>query len=183
MKKGLLEDLKKVLDLAPQHRQHKTWAKCVETLQKVTADGRTVPGTGVSFCMTAPQPVRVPEWQQWAQKRLPHDSVFNGEIAMGAERLSSAGDYWLAYHSFLTHFGSLTLMFSNQQSGQGTSERLHQSPKRISNKFRNRLGGKVKEDLTEVKMSGMRKRAVETDKKKTYRGTDRVMCWVWSVKK
>ena len=60
MKKGLLEDLKKLLDLAPQHRQHKTWAKCVETLQKVTADGRTVPGTGVSFCMPAPQPVRVP---------------------------------------------------------------------------------------------------------------------------
>jgi hypothetical protein len=53
-------------------------------------------------------------------------------------------------------------MLSNQQSGQGTSERLHQSVKRISTNFRNRLGGKVKEALTEVKMSGMRKRAAET---------------------
>jgi hypothetical protein len=114
------------------------------------------------------------EWQQWAQKRLPHDSVFNGEIAMGAASLSSAGDYWLAYHSFLPHFGPVALMLSNQQSGQGTSERLHQSAKRISTKARNRLGGKVKEALTEVKMSSMRKRAAEADKKKTYRGADRV---------
>jgi hypothetical protein len=30
------------------------------------------------------------EWQQWSQKRMSHDSVFNGEIAMGAARLSSA---------------------------------------------------------------------------------------------
>jgi hypothetical protein len=107
-------------------------------------------------------------------KRLPHDSVFNGEIAMGAARLSSAGDYWLAYHSFLPHFGPVALMLSNQQSGQGTSERLHQSAKRISTKARNSLGGKVKQALTEVKMSSMRKRAAEADKKKTYRGADRV---------
>ncbi len=46
--------------------------------------------------------------------------------------------------------------------------------KRISTKVRNRLGGKVKLDLTEVKMSGMRKRGGETDNKKTYRGADRV---------
>ncbi len=61
---------------------------------------------------------------------------------------------------------------SNQQSGQGTSERLHQSAKRISTKARNSLGGKVKQALTEVKMSSMRKRAAEADKKKTYRGAD-----------
>jgi hypothetical protein len=36
------------------------------------------------------------------------------------------------------------------------------------------IGVKVKETLTEVKMSGMRKRAGETDKKKTYQRTDRV---------
>ncbi len=60
MKKVLLEDVQKLLELAPQHRQHKTWAKCVETLQKVTVDGRTVTTTGVSFCMPAPHPVRVP---------------------------------------------------------------------------------------------------------------------------
>jgi hypothetical protein len=36
------------------------------------------------------------------------------------------------------------------------------------------LGGKVKQALTEVKMSSMRKRAGEADKKKTYRGADRV---------
>ena len=58
--------------------------------------------------------------------------------------------------------------------GQGTSERLHQSAKRISTKARNRLGGKVKQALTEVKMSSIRKRETEADKKKTYRGTDRV---------
>ena len=28
-----------------------------------------------------------------AQKRLTHDSVFNGEIVMGSARLNSAGDY------------------------------------------------------------------------------------------
>jgi hypothetical protein len=65
-------------------------------------------------------------------------------------------------------------MLSNQQSGQDTSDLLHQSAKRISTKARNRLGGKVKQDLTEVKMSGIRKRAAETDKKKTYRCVDRV---------
>jgi hypothetical protein len=113
------------------------------------------------------------EWQQWVQKRLPYDSVFNGEIAMGVAR-SSAGDYWLAYHSFLPHFGPVALMLSNQQSGQGTSERFHQSAKRISTKARNSLGAKVKQALTEVKMSSMRKRAAEADKKKTYRGADRV---------
>ena len=32
----------------------------------------------------------------------------------------------------------------------------------------------MKEGLTEVKMSGMRKRATETDKKKTYQRADRV---------
>ena len=32
----------------------------METLQKVTADARTVTTSGVSFCMSAPQPVRVP---------------------------------------------------------------------------------------------------------------------------
>ena len=66
------------------------------------------------------------------------------------------------------------LMLSHQQSGQDTSERLHQAVKRISTKARNRLSGKVKEALTEVKMSGIRKRAAESDKKKTYRGADRV---------
>jgi hypothetical protein len=114
------------------------------------------------------------EWQQWVQKRLPHDSVFNGEIVMGAARLSSAGDYWLAYHSFLPHFGPVSLMLSNQQSGQGTSERLHQSAKCISTKARNSLGAKVKHALTEVKMSSIGKRAAEADKKKSYRGADRV---------
>ncbi len=44
----------------------------------------------------------------------------------------------------------------------------------VSTKARNQLGGKVKETLTEVKMSGMCKRAAETDKNKTYRDTDRV---------
>jgi len=93
---------------------------------------------------------------------------------MGAASLSSAGDYWLAYHSFLPHFGPVALMLSNQQSGQGTSERLHQSAKRISTKARNSLGGKVKQALTEVKMSGRCQRAAEADKKKTYRDVDRV---------
>ncbi len=60
MKKGLMEDVQKLLEPAPQHRQHKTWAKCAETLQKVTVDGRTVTATGVSFCMSAPHPVTVP---------------------------------------------------------------------------------------------------------------------------
>ena len=90
---------------------------------------------------------------------------------MGSVRLNSAGDYWMAYHSFLPHFGPVTLMLSHQQ---GTSERLHQAAKRISTKARNSLGGKVKQALTEVKMSGMRKRSAEADKKKTYRCEDRV---------
>ena len=60
MKKGLLEDLKKLLELGPQHRQHKTWAKCAETLEKVTADARTVTASGVSFCIPAPHPVSAP---------------------------------------------------------------------------------------------------------------------------
>jgi hypothetical protein len=61
---------------------------------------------------------------------------------------------------------------SHQQSGQDTSERLHQDEKRISTL--NRFTDKVKETLSEVKMSGMRKRAVEDDKKKTYQRVDRV---------
>ncbi len=61
MKKDLLEDVQKLLELASQNRQHKTWAKCAETLQKVTEDGRTVTTTGVSFCIPTPQPVRVPD--------------------------------------------------------------------------------------------------------------------------
>ena len=60
MKKGLLEDVHKLLELASQHRQHKTWAKCAETLEKVTADARTVTASGVSFCIPAPQPVSAP---------------------------------------------------------------------------------------------------------------------------
>ncbi len=74
------------------------------------------------------------EWQQWAQKRMTHDSVFNGEITMGSVRLNSSGDYWMDYHAFLPYFGSVVLMLSHQQSGQGTSERLHQSAKCISTK-------------------------------------------------
>ena len=65
------------------------------------------------------------EWQKWSQKRMTHDSVFNGEIVMGSVRLNSAGDYWMSYHEFLPHFGPVALVLSHQQSGQGTSERLH----------------------------------------------------------
>jgi hypothetical protein len=44
----------------------------------------------------------------------------------------------------------------------------------ISTKVRNSLGAKVKQALTEVKMSIIRKRSAEADKKKTYRVADRV---------
>jgi hypothetical protein len=87
---------------------------------------------------------------------------------------NTSGDYWMAYHGLLPHLGPVALMISHQQSGQGTSESLHQDEKHISTKTRNSLGAKVKETLTEVKMSGMRKRVAETDKKKTYQRTERV---------
>ena len=80
----------------------------------------------------------------------------------------------MTYHALLPHFGSVALMLSHQQRGQVTSECLHQTEKRINTKARNSLGDKVKEALTEVKMSGMRKRTTETNEKKTYQGTDRV---------
>jgi hypothetical protein len=68
-----------------------------------------------------------------------------------------------------------TIPFStHQQSGQGTRESFHQTQKSIITKTRNLLEHKVKETLTEVKMSVMRKRTVETDKKKTYQRADRV---------
>jgi hypothetical protein len=105
---------------------------------------------------------------------MSQDSVFNGQISVGTARHNSDGDYWMSYHGLLPHFGTVTLMFSHQESGQDTSERLHQVEKRISTKSRNKLGDKVKETLTEVKMSGMCKRGVVTDKKKTYQGSDRV---------
>ena len=41
--------------------------------------------------------------------------------------MNSADDYWMVYHAQLPHFGEVTLMLSHQQSGQGASERLHNS--------------------------------------------------------
>ena len=68
----------------------------------------------------------------------------------------------------------LGLALSPQQSGQGASERLHNAEKCISTKTRNRLGDKVKDALTEVKMSRMRKRSEEEQHKKTYKSSDKV---------
>ncbi len=92
---------------------------------------------------------------------MTQDSVFNGEITVGTTRENSADDYWMTYHGLLPHFGPVVIMFSHQQTGQGISECLHQSEKHIITKIRNKLGDKVKETLTEIKMSVIRKRAVE----------------------
>ena len=57
-------------------------------------------------------------------------------------------------------------MLSHQQSGQGACERLQNAEKRISTKTRNLLGDKVKEAMTEVKMSEMRKGSELDNQKK-----------------
>ena len=58
MKIGLFEDFRTLIQVAPQHRQHKTWANCATTLEKVTPDPHRVNTSGVSFCI--PAPVSVP---------------------------------------------------------------------------------------------------------------------------
>jgi len=62
-------------------------------------------------------------------------------------------------------FWPIALMLSCQQSGQGASERLHNTEKRISTKTRNHVGDQVKEELAEVKMSMIRKRSHDNQEK------------------
>ena len=82
----------------------------------------------------------------------------------------STGLYW----RHLESFGPLALNLSHQQSGQGASERLHNAEKRISTKSRARLRPDVKDALTCIKMSAIRKRSERVNLAKTYRRTDRV---------
>ena len=105
---------------------------------------------------------------------MPHDSVFNMDMAKLAAQTCSAGEYWLVYWRHLQHFGPLALILSHQQSGQGASERLHNAEKRISTKTRAKLRPDVKQALTEVKMSMVRKRYERVNEQKTYKRTDRV---------
>ena len=65
-------------------------------------------------------------------------------------------------------------MLSCQESGQGASERLDNVEKIISTKTHNRLGDQVKQELTEVKMSMIRKRSQDDNQKKTYERKDSV---------
>jgi len=109
-----------------------------------------------------------------SQKQLPAESIFYTDMAKEAAQSDSAGDYWKVYWQHLPNFGPLALNLSHQQSGQGASERLHNAEKRISTKTRNRLRPEVKEALTEVKMSALRKRSERVNEKKTYQRTDRV---------
>ena len=106
----------------------------------VTGDPRTDTGVGY-YCLRYilyldKTNQALLEWMKWAEKRIPQDSVFNGEITVGTASQNSTGDYWMSYHGLLPHFGPVTLMLSHQQRGQGTSERLHQAEKRISTKTR-----------------------------------------------
>ena len=80
----------------------------------------------------------------------------------------------MVYPEHLEHLGSLTLILSGQESGQGASERLHNDEKCIRTKTRNSLGDKVKQQMTEVKMSMIRKRSELPNQNKMYQGTDRV---------
>ena len=57
------------------------------------------------------------------------------------------------------------LTLSSQQSGQGASERLHNTEKRIASKERSRLGSSVKNAMAEVKMGAIRKRKIDEDRK------------------
>lgn len=114
------------------------------------------------------------EWTEWSQKQLPHDSIFYGDMAINGAKTCSAGEYWLVYWRHLEHFGPLALNLSHQQSGQGASERLHNAEKRIITKTRARLSPEVKDALTCVKMSAIRKRSERVNLAKTYKRTDRV---------
>ena len=80
----------------------------------------------------------------------------------------------MVYPEHLEHLGSLTLILSGQESGQGASERLHNDEKCIRTKTRNSLGDKVKQQMTEVKMSMILKRSDLSNQNETYQGTERV---------
>ena len=56
------------------------------------------------------------------------------------------------------------LTLSSQQSGQGASERLHNTEKRIASKERSRLGASVKNAMAEIKMGAIRKRKIDEDR-------------------
>jgi hypothetical protein len=58
----------------------------------------------------------------------------------------------MVYHEHFEYFGVVTLNLSHQQSGQGSSERLHNAEEHISTKTRNTLGDKVIAALTEVNL-------------------------------
>ena len=74
----------------------------------------------------------------------------------------------------LPNFGPVTLVLAHQESGQETSERLHNLEKRIRTKTRHSLGDKVKGVMTEVKMSRKGKRSELEKEKKKYQCVDRV---------
>ena len=114
------------------------------------------------------------EWTNWAHKQGPVDSIFNSDFAITAARSDSAAGYWAVYWKQLDYFGLIALQLANQQSGQGASERLHNAEKSISTKTRVKLRSDVKDALTEVKMSQMRKRCERVNEQKTYKRGDRV---------
>ena len=70
--------------------------------------------------------------------------------------------------------GKTVFPTSSHQSGQGSSDRLHNTGKHINTKTHSTLGVTVKQQLTEVKMSMIRKRSKFSNQNKTYKGTDRV---------
>jgi hypothetical protein len=69
------------------------------------------------------------------------------------------------------------------QRGQDTSDRLHQTEKYIITKVRNKIGDKVIETLTEVKMSVIRREQWRPTRRRRIRVRTESLCWVWSVKK
>ena len=90
------------------------------------------------------------------------------EMAIYSARNNTAHDYWLSNNNRCEFFGPVALTLSSQQSGKGTSERLHNPEKRIASiasKERSRLGASVKNAMAEIKMGAIRKRKIDEDRK------------------
>jgi hypothetical protein len=67
----------------------------------------------------------------------------------------------MVFHEHLQHFGPVEVMLTCQQSGQVASECLNNTEKCINTETHNHLGGQVKKELVEVKMSVIHKRSLD----------------------